>query len=790
MIKDITLKILNKYAFLELLLAMVILCFFVYKTTHLKLYDDPNYWVPKYSPQFQINEFIQEKFGGANVVTIEVSVKNGDIFNYETLSKIRRITHAVLLMEGVVPAYITSLAASKVKYLKGEKDFLDCTRLMLTIPETSEEWKRLRYGVYHNPTIYGSLVSFDAKSTIIIADFRTGEKVSLTRTNPSLIYQQIIQIINKEKDDNNIIRCAGTPIIIGWLNSDTFPLMFLSFIAFFIVIGLVLFIAFRNLIGLILPLFLGMVSTVWAFGLYPFFFGETLRSGSAFIVPFIIMAAAACHSVQFLKRFYDEEYSEKLTINSAIANTYAVLFRPMFLAVITDFTGFLVLAFVPFENVCVLGRIALLGLIAVFINIYVVLLPSLSLFAGKPKKSTLKEESPDTSKIEQFITKPVELLVYPTRARWAIIGTLSGIFVISLFCLPFLNPSQDNTFAIHNLLTRSYKNNNIYKMEQGIKETFEGIYPFNILIESKQVEGLKDPKVLKKIDTYAEFLQKNLPDEVFGTTHLATFMKLMHRFMHEENPEYYKVPDTRKAISDYLFLYTLNEPGSFDMVVDYQYQKCVLVAYVKDTKRETVEKVFKTASKFAQEHFNDDNVVAKVGGGAIGITKAFNDNIGRWLINASLFSALASFILACTFLRSFVGGFFLLTPLFVGTVIWLGIMCISGIEINSNITSGMAIAMGMGIDAEIYFLYRFREEFGEANDFKASLVLAFKKIRKALIFSHLSLIIGCWFLIPIPLYVGYLGFSMGMIILVCFLTSFIISPFLWSITQPKFLIGK
>ena len=63
-------------------------------------------------------------------------------------------------------------------------------------------------------------------------------------------------------------------------------------------------------------------------------------------------------------------------------------------------------------------------------------------------------------------------------------------------------------------------------------------------------------------------------------------------------------------------------------------------------------------------------------------------------------------------------------------------------------------------------------------------------VREALTYSYLGLIAGCWILIPIPLYVGYLGFGMGLILIVCFLCSFIISPFLWSILRPKFLFPK
>jgi predicted RND superfamily exporter protein len=138
--------------------------------------------------------------------------------------------------------------------------------------------------------------------------------------------------------------------------------------------------------------------------------------------------------------------------------------------------------------------------------------------------------------------------------------------------------------------------------------------------------------------------------------------------------------------------------------------------------------------------------------------------------------------------QSLVGPALLLAPLVMGSVIWLMLMQLTGIEINSNITTGMAIASGVGVDAELYLLGRFREEYQKHGDFRAALKQGFISVREALTFSYLGLVAGCWVLIPIPLYVGYMGYGMGMILLVCFVCSFIISPFLWSLLQPKFLV--
>ena len=59
-----------------------------------------------------------------------------------------------------------------------------------------------------------------------------------------------------------------------------------------------------------------------------------------------------------------------------------------------------------------------------------------------------------------------------------------------------------------------------------------------------------------------------------------------------------------------------------------------------------------------------------------------------------------------------------------------------------------------------------------------------------LIVSNGALILGCWVLAPIPLYIGYVGFGMGLVLLLCFVFSGIISPILWAWFGERTVIGK
>jgi predicted RND superfamily exporter protein len=179
-----------------------------------------------------------------------------------------------------------------------------------------------------------------------------------------------------------------------------------------------------------------------------------------------------------------------------------------------------------------------------------------------------------------------------------------------------------------------------------------------------------------------------------------------------------------------------------------------------------------------------------VGGGAVAIAEGFNEDIVRWLIIATIAGFIFSSLVLIPLSGSFVAPLLLMLPLVMAIPIWLALMRLMGIEINSFAHMGMTMASGVGVDAELYLLGRFREEYQRHGNFQEALKQGFIAVREALTYSYMGLIAGCWVLIPIPLYVGYVGFGMGLVLVVCFLCSFIISPFLWSILRPKFLFPK
>jgi len=770
-----------RFRSVALLLFFSMTIYLGYHASKMELIDNPNEWPPPGNPNVMLNQEIETNYGGANVVTIQVEVKNGDIFNYSTLKKIKCITDDILMMDGVVPFYLTSLAASKVKYMKGTEDSLDIDFLIPDYPRTQEDIDRIKYGVFHNPTIYGGLVSLDNKASLILADFWTSEK-SYTHTTHPVIYKKIKEICEKYCDLNTEISYAGVPIIVGWVYSNL-PLILKAFIFFSLIMLGVLWFSFRRIYLAVMTVSMGICVGVWAFGLYALLIDRVIKSSSAFIAPFILVAVAACHGVQILKRFQDEELPRSGNTPKALTSTFSALTYPVTVSLITDAMAFVICAIIPFTNVSAMGRVALLGFLSFPVCLLLFFLPMLTFLKEKKikhHKTTIKED-----RLEKMFGVIEEFLLRGGVRNFVVI-LLIGISVVSLLSFRSIEIGQDNTYAIHNYLTKSWNNSKIYQMQMEIKERFGTVFPLNILIKTRDEGGMKSPEILKRIDEFGEFLQKQ--KSIGGVMSLPVYIKLMNRTMNSEKEEYFTIPEERRAVADYLYLYDQGAPGSFQSVVDYRkYDRGVLVAFADSTSHKTVNSLLNTARVYAQNKFNNDQVTAFIGAGAIGIAGAFNDSVKKWVIWTIVLSVVASFVVVTLLMRSVMAGIFLLMPLSLATIIWFAVMYLTGIEINSNASLSLALGMGVGIDSQIYLVYRFREEFKRQKDFRKTFILSYTLIAKAITYSNLALIIGCFMIIPIPLYVGYIGYGMGMILLLCFLLSLVLPPILFNIFKPKFL---
>ena len=809
--------------FVTLVLTLVVTAGAAYLASTLKIYDDPNRWPPEDDPHVLLNDHLQTVFGGANLVTVMISRNDGEtIVQADTLAIVKRITDALREIHGVIPYALRSLSEINSRHLKGTATELSSTILFADAgraPETPEELARVAEGIQSNAALKHGLVSKDGSSVIVQADFRTGlgrAVVNLPVTDPISIYKDVQAIIVPENDEVHTVTAAGSPILIGWVNSDGLPYIWTAFVIVLAGIFIVLVFAFRSVVGVVPPLLVGVMASIWAFGMQRLLEGDVLSSSAALLAPFIILAVAASHSVLFIKRFLTDEMGDDRTKLEGLRQTLIHMMRPLVVVLVTDLMAFIVLSFVPFDNVRLLGQVTALGIVSIVLIVPTFLVALLSLMpdASVQKAVTWAEQGRRSGQgwIYKSTAVIVRPLIYNRSTQWAVL-TISGILVVVSLSLwisiPFggdtalgrflaaeIETGQNNTYAVHNYLTKSWEDNELYQMEQEITERFGGVYTMTMLARGRKPDNIKTPEALQDWDKLELHMAE--AEGVTAVVGLPFYIKILNKFLNEDKDEFFAIPtnDTvelegraQVAVNEALYFLTSGTPGAFDFIVDPFFENTVSTVYVRDTDPETVANLIARAKKYVAEQWDAEKhqVDVYLPAGNVGIAEAFNRQIKKWMVWATVLSAIASYLAAGLMLRSATGPLLLMFPLAAGIVIWMFLIHLIGIEFNSNVTAALAIASGVGIDAEVYLLYRFREEYPKDRDFHRALFHAFTLVREPLIFSFGALFAGCLAVSVVPLYVGYVGFSMALILLATFLLSFFAAPVIWSMVRPRFL---
>ncbi len=119
-----------------------------------------------------------------------------------------------------------------------------------------------------------------------------------------------------------------------------------------VLFAVLLFMNFRSIPGLMLPILSTGLSAVWGLG-FVGWLGYNLDP-LILVVPILISARTASHAVQFLERYRDEVRSGA-DRKTATENTMGELITPSFIAIFTDAAGLLVLAVSSIPIIAKLG---------------------------------------------------------------------------------------------------------------------------------------------------------------------------------------------------------------------------------------------------------------------------------------------------------------------------------------------------------------------------------------------------------------------------------------------------
>jgi len=728
--------------------------------------------MPQKHSYIEVHKKLMSVFGGLNQVSIALEVKEGDIFNKDTLDKVVRITRKLYLLDGVNPGRIVSLSARKIKNTRVNDEGFEVKRLMRSTPETPAAMETLKQNIIRNPMYYGPLVSKDLKSTLVQVDFEP-------QVTSETIFKGLGEIIDAERDSNTDIYIAGRPILEGWLD-HYLPKMGWIFLATGLMMVLLLFLAFRSKRGIILPTLSATMATIWGLGAGALL-GHSLDPATI-LTPFFIYSLGVSHSVQFIKLYYEAMKNNGEDRKRAAQETLAHLFIPALAGVVTDGIGFLSLVVVPLAMIKNMAIASGVGVLAIFFTTVTFIPPILS-YLPRPKRLEVeREERPNI--LDRILTQ-IALLIHTPVLRWATLGVFFLFAAVGLVGSSRLVVGDNEPGS-----ATLYPNSPYNKAEVVINNKFMGTNPYFIMVEGKGEEALINSEVLSEMDSLQRYLQKNVPEAGYALS-LADYIKGLNMVMFGGDPHYFSVPHNDGTIAEYLFLYSISGfPGDFDPVVSPNFQYANIKVDFRDHRSDTIKRALFYTREWIEKFHKTNQVDFLYAGGEMGTLGAVNEIIEKILPSNLLQVAFLVFICVVISYTSLVSGVLMLIPLLFNILVVFGIMGFSGVSLTIETLPVAALSIGRGIDYSLYVTTRIKEELSSTpgRTLEEAILRALVTSGKAVFFTGATIAVGSltWGFSDVRLQ-ARLGLNLGYLTCLNMGGSLILLPLLLYIVNPKFL---
>ena len=736
----------------------------------------------------------RDQFGRDELVM--VAIEAPDVFAPDFLKKLAKLHRE---LEDGTPHLddINSLINARNTF--GRQDELLVEDLFEDWPTDAAGYEERRQRAMSNPLFENLLLSEDQKITTIVIrtsafssigqtaedalagfddlDAPTGEPVErayLTDAENTEIVEAVTRITAPYKADDFKVHVAGTPVVVDVLkksmqtNFKRFMLLAIG------IIGVVLFIMFRRVSGVILPLMVVIASLFGTLGLLPI-------TGRAFtipmqILPSFLLAVGVGASVHLLSIFFRHVQNGHGRRDSAI---YALGHSglPIVMTSLTTAAGLSSFSGAAVAPVADLGIIAAMGIMLSLMLTLVMLPAMLTILPLKAKSSNRahKRHARMDAMLEWIARFSVE------RARLVLVVTavilataIAGTTRLEFSHLPFTwLPKDEPARAATDLVDLRMK----------------GASAVEVIVDTKQENGLYDPTIMQGLETLNRDIEALQTENyaVGKSLSLADIVKESNRALHANDDAYYAIPDNRDLIAQELFLF--ENTGSDDMedFVDSQFSKARFTA-----KMPWVDAIH-------LRHLDDDLTgrFRAVLGDEVDITvTGMNALLGRTL-EATIFTMADSYVIAAgvitVMMILFIGnvriGLLSMIPNLTPIVIALGLMGWLGLKLDLFTMLIGSIAIGLAVDDTIHFMHNYRRYHHDTHSVRRAVRETLLSTGRAMFVTTVVLSLGFFIFTQSTMsnLVNF-GWLTGLTIILALIADFFLAPALMSVLHKAHLL--
>lgn len=532
-----------------------------------------------------------------------------------------------------------------------------------------------------------------------------------------------------------------------------------------LVLAFILYGLFRSLKVVGLSLLVVAISVIWVFGFVSLFnYQITILTG---IVPPLIIVIGIPNTVFLINKYHLEYKTHKNKVKALVRMVHKIG-RVTLLTNITTSISFAAFILTNSAILIEFGVLASINILGVFL-LSITLIPIISSYQKGP-----------STKNTSHLDKPIVLRLVNTLISLAL-KYRTGVYVVTVGLLIAGIWGISKLETSGNMVEDIPQDEKLYQDLLYFEDHFNGILPFEVVVDSKQPGGLFDNNfsTLYKIKEFEEKVvaDTSINQHLGRPLSLNTGLKLAYQAYKGGHPKLYRVPHPMELMRMQQYLNLDEGETGGDVFVDTLHQITRISIPIANIGTEKMENLQANLQNKAKETFPDASYNISFTGSSVVFLEGTKFLIRNLFISLGLAIIVISLIMALMF-SSYRMVLISLLPNLLPLIITGGVMGYFHITLKPSTLLVFSIAFGISVDDSIHFLAKFKQELQSCSySIRESVINALRETGVSMVYTSIVLFFG--FLIFAASSFGgtkALGLLVSTTLIVAMLTNLVLLP--------------
>lgn len=686
-------------------------------------------------------EEFKEQFGQDEMIMLVV--RSNDIFNMKFLKRLKEL-HVEL--ENSMPHLNDITSLINARNTRGDGDELIVEDLFEHWPKNEKELTDIKKNALSNEMYKNLLLNESGTLTTIIIEPSAYENSSsaddlegfsdesdaqddlefLTDTSKSEMVRRADEIAKKYNTDGFEVFVAGS-LAVNDYNKQAVQKDMQKFMKLvLLMMAIFLFIVFRRVSGVLLPIFIVFISLLTTVGIMAM--TATPITLPTQIIPSFLMAVGIGATVHLLSMFF-KHFNKNGSQKEAIAFALGHSGLPIIMTSLTTAAGLLSFSTAQISPVADLGIFAALGVMIALVNTIILLPAILAVLRIKPAK---QKHIQNSVKMDKYL---IMIADFSFDHAKKIVFASAVIFAVFLYFASGLEFKHDP-------LSWQPDDSVIKISTKTVDKELKGSVTMEVIIDTKKENGLYNSDLLNKIDNIRKKAEAIENDKYFvgkGWS-VVEVLKEIHRALHENKQEYYAITDNNALIPQEFLLFENSGSDDLEDVVDSTFSQARLTFKLPWMEAGEYEELSQELLHIMKSELGEDIDIT-----ITGMVPLFQRTLVA-AMNSMAISYVTAFVLIALMMILLLGsvkvGMVSMIPNVLPVIMSLGIMGIVGMPLDMFTMLVGAIVIGLSVDDTVHFFHNYAKYFHQGLGVKRSVEETMLGTGRAMVATTIVLALG------------------------------------------------